>query len=312
MISIKKQRTGMVRCFFLSCLFAALLPSSVLEGSVSLVLLGDVMLGRGVAQAHAAGDWDSVLLSLKPVIQAADIAAANLESPFGCDSSAPGNSRALIAPPEAVEAIAAAGIDLLTMVNNHAQDAGDRGVECTRDILASRGIRILDSESPRWETTIRGIRILFLAFNFIGPVDPAAWEDLQRSVREAAGAGTFVIVSLHWGMEYQAGHDALQEKTARRLAEARAAVLWGHHPHVVQEAEWMNGTLVLYSLGNAVFDQRALKPARRGELAWAVLDRRGVRYYAALPFGIDPVLGKTAAPDPFSLQVHFRPLRTAE
>jgi len=305
---LQKQRVATARCF--ACLLPIILlfPASAYEPSACLVLLGDIMLGRGVAQAHIGADWESALQSLHPVTRAADLALANLESPIGCETPAlTGNSRSLVAPPEAVAALSSAGLDVLSTVNNHARDAGDRGAKCTGDSLAGKGILVLDSSSTPLEIRVHGINISVLAFDFTGEVTPAAVENLERRVREASSAGKIVVVSLHWGMEYQAGHDAGQLRIARRLAASHADILWGHHPHVVQEAEWIAETLVLYSLGNAVFDQQEPESVRRGELVWIEVDRRGVRFFAELPFAIDARLGKTKSMDLFSTRFSFNP-----
>jgi poly-gamma-glutamate capsule biosynthesis protein CapA/YwtB (metallophosphatase superfamily) len=306
-LPIHKQRTPLVRCFALTLLVSLLCSASAYEPSVNLVFLGDLMLGRGVAEAHAQGDWDSTLRSLHPLTGSADLALANLESPIGCDSSASAGPRSLAAPPEAVAALSSAGMDILSTVNNHSLDAGEEGVKCTREILASRGIRTLSASSLPLEFKVKGIEILFLAVDFTNDVSPAAWANLERILREADKAGKIIVISLHWGMEYQSGRDALQLRIARTLADSHADILWGHHPHVVQKMEWMGKTLVLYSLGNAVFDQQEPESVRRGELAWVEIDRRGVRRVWIVPFSIDPRLGKTNPPDLFSVRAADAP-----
>ncbi len=304
---IHKQRTPAVRCFALSVLVALLSSASTYEPAVSLVFLGDLMLGRGVAEAHAQGDWDSTLRSLHFFTRSADLAMANLESPIGCESPASTDQRSLAAPPEAVAALSSAGMDILSTANNHSLDAGQEGVKCTREILSSLGIHTLGAPSAPLEINVKGIEILFLALDYTNDVSPAGLANLERTVRRADETGKIIVISLHWGMEYQSGRDALQLRVARALADSHADILWGHHPHVVQQMEWMDKTLVLYSLGNAVFDQQEPESVRWGELAWVDIDRRGVRRVWILPFSIDPRLGKIISPDLFSLRMANAP-----
>jgi poly-gamma-glutamate capsule biosynthesis protein CapA/YwtB (metallophosphatase superfamily) len=306
-----RQRAAPVRCLIFSIGAAALLTAGEYQPSASLVFLGDIMLGRGVAESHAGGDWESVLQSLQPVIRAADLALANLESPIGCDSAVPSDPRSLAAPPAAAAALDAAGMDFLSTANNHALDAGPEGRHCTIDTLAALGIDTINSFSLPVEITIRGLRMVFLALDFIGDTPPDAAGELERAVRRAHEAGKVVVVSLHWGLEYQSGHDSFQEQIAARLADAGADILWGHHPHVVQEMEWRKGSLILYSLGNTVFDQQEPGPVRRGALVWADVDRRGARSIMILPFAIDPRRGKTGSPDYLSLRFSSPPIHTA-
>jgi poly-gamma-glutamate capsule biosynthesis protein CapA/YwtB (metallophosphatase superfamily) len=264
------------------------------------------MLGRGVADARSLGGWEGAMQSLYPLTQSADLALANLESPIGCVAPDSAGLRSLVAPPEAVGALVSAGLDVLSMVNNHALDGGLEAVRCTTRALTSRGITVLDSPSAPVEISIHGLNILFLAFDFTGDITAGAVKNLERIIRDASEAGKIVVVSLHWGMEFHAGHDSLQQQIAERLAEAHADILWGHHPHVVQEIEWLNSTLVLYSLGNALFDQLEPETTRRGTLVWVDLDRRGVRSIGILPFAIDPRQGRTGSFDFFRFKFFWR------
>ncbi|MBN2085948.1 MAG: CapA family protein [Anaerolineales bacterium] len=310
--SKNRQRTAMaVRCLFFSISAAAFLSAGEFQPSASIVLLGDIMLGRGVAEAHAGGDWAAVLHSLQPAIRAADLALANLESPIGCDDSLlRSDPRSLAAPPAAAAALDSSGLDVLSTANNHALDAGPEGRRCTIETLSRLGIAALNSFSTPVGKNIHGLRISFLALDLVGDSPPEAADDLERSIRRAHKAGDLVVVSLHWGLEYQSGHDLLQEQIADRLVEAGADILWGHHPHVLQEISWIDGALVLYSLGNTVFDQQEPAPARRGTLVWANVDRSGVHSVAILPFAIDPGGGKTGALEVTSLWFSYPQIRS--
>jgi poly-gamma-glutamate capsule biosynthesis protein CapA/YwtB (metallophosphatase superfamily) len=273
---------------------SALLSASVYEPAATIALLGDVMLGRGVARAHADGQWGNTLQSLTPILQAADLALANLESPMDCAGTASAGNRVLIAPPESLEALTSAGLDIVSLANNHARDAGEVGVRCTGNILAKHGLSVLDSESVLFED-IHGINLAFLAADFVSDNSPRQINALADQVRRWHGEGRIVVVSLHWGMEHQAGSDDLQKRIAGLLADSGADILWGHHPHAVQETDWIGDTLVLYSLGNVVFDQMLPSTARRGEVAWVEVDRRGVRFWASMQFNIDAHLGRTGS-----------------
>ncbi len=306
-----RQLAKTAGCLSVLILGAACIPASDYQPSASLVFLGDVMLGRGVAQAHAGGDWESVLQSLAPITRAADLALANLESPIGCAPDVPSGGRLLAAPPAAAVALESAGIDLVSTANNHALDAGIEGRDCTLAALSSLDILALSSYAQPVGINRRGMKIVFLAINLVGEAPPDAIGSLEQVVRGAHQAGKIVVVSLHWGLEYQSGHDTLQEQIAVRLADAGADVLWGHHPHVVQETEWRNRSLILYSLGNAVFDQQEPASTRRGALVWAEADRSGVRSMAIIRFAIDPRLGKTGAVDFSSIRFSYPKSLTA-
>jgi poly-gamma-glutamate synthesis protein (capsule biosynthesis protein) len=134
--------------------------------------------------------------------------------------------------------------------------------------------------------SIRGIQLAFLAFDATSHFDSDA---AVQSVQSARETGAVVVVSMHWGAEYQSGASESQKQIAKRLAEAGAALIWGHHPHVLQPAEWINDgqTLVFYSLGNALFDQQGLANIRQSALALVTINPDGIEKYKAIPFVID-------------------------
>jgi gamma-polyglutamate biosynthesis protein CapA len=295
------------RCVLVAAFAAALLSSSIFEPVATIALLGDVMLGRGVALAHENGGWEQTLQSLDPILRSADVSLANLESPIDCGSTASADPRLLVAPSESIAALTSAGLDIVSVANNHAMDGGERGAQCTREITSRHGISVLDSASDLL-FSIHGIHLAFLAVDFTDTVSSLATETLTNRVRDLRREGNLVVVSLHWGMEYQSGSDDLQKSVARTLAGAGANILWGHHPHVVQKTDWIGDTLVFFSLGNAVFDQWQPATAREGELAWVEVGPRGVRFYAEARFSIDPRLGRTGPIQPPTFRLSVFPI----
>jgi poly-gamma-glutamate synthesis protein (capsule biosynthesis protein) len=307
----KSQHAGRLLCAVIAIFASAFLSAGDYEPSVTIVLLGDVMLGRGVALAHASGGWDQTLQSLGPVLCSADLSLANLESPIDCGSPTIDDSRLLVAPSRSIDALTSAGVDLVSVANNHALDDGTRGVQCTQDALILHGIRDLDSASPVL-FAVHGVRLAFLAADFTGEYFPQAIDDLKTQIQDLRSLGNLVVVSLHWGMEYQAGADSFQKNVAQALANAGAVILWGHHPHAIQETAWLGSTLVLYSLGNAVFDQWEPATSREGELAWVEVTRSGVRRYAVVKFSIDPRHGRTGSIAAATFRFSIAPLQPAK
>jgi poly-gamma-glutamate capsule biosynthesis protein CapA/YwtB (metallophosphatase superfamily) len=304
---VKSRLAARVRCATVASFAAVLLSAGAYQPSATIVLLGDVMLGRGVARAHADGRWQTTLQSLSPILKAADLALANLESPLDCAGAAPSGDRSLIAPLDSLEALTSAGLDILSVANNHARDVGEEGFRCTESAVSAQGLSVLDSGSILLRS-IHGINIAFLAADFVSGNSSGKIQTLTDEVRRLHGEGRIVVVSLHWGMEYQAGSDDLQKSIARQLADSGADILWGHHAHTVQEISWMDNTLVLYNLGNAVFDQIFPSTAARGELVWVEADRSGVRFGASVQFNIDVPSGQTGSLQPAT----FRILRSPE
>ncbi|MBN1933892.1 MAG: CapA family protein [Anaerolineae bacterium] len=245
---------------------------------MTLILAGDVMLGRGVAQA-LDGDWEAAFADVRPWLGAAQaLAFANLESPLttlpqvreGYD---------LRALPQAVAALQAAGFDAVSLANNHALDAGEAGLRETARTLRKAGIIpwLEGASTPMEETQ----PILGLAFDdSTVPLDLAA---ASADVAEAATQGPVVVVSIHWGGEYQAAPSVRQQAVARALAEAGATLIAGHGPHVPQRIEWIDDTLVAYSLGNFLFDQRHPLDCRWGVILRVTLQDAQIVGVEAIP-----------------------------
>jgi poly-gamma-glutamate capsule biosynthesis protein CapA/YwtB (metallophosphatase superfamily) len=255
--------------------------------------LGDVILGRGV---HPSAQ---TFAYLEPFLKSADLALANLESPL---TNAPIETQSqyqLCAPPENVRYLAEAGFDLLSLANNHRLDCGKKGLAETQSTLREAGLGFIGPGLESVYREINGIKLAFLAFDATGGFDV---ETAAQAIRSARETGAVLIVSLHWGLEYQSGAAPQQKQIAVQLAEAGAALIWGQHPHVLQRTEWIyNGkTLVLYSLGNALFDQAGLANTRQSALALVTLDISGVKALRAIPFVIDVPGSRLLEADPAS------------
>jgi poly-gamma-glutamate synthesis protein (capsule biosynthesis protein) len=265
---------------------------------VTLALLGDVSLGRSVHAQEAS------LASLRPALSSADLSLANLESPLGLAGEgvqpAAVGSMNLCASAASAPLLAGWGLDLLTLANNHRLDCPGQGVAATRAALEGAGLLALGdgAEGGVVYRTVGGLRLALLAFDDVStPLDLDAAAERVRAARQT---GALVIVSMHWGSEYQSAPSPRQRTIAERLAAAGAALIWGHHPHVLQPAEWIETpagrALVLYSLGNALFDQHGLADTRRSALLQVTLTAQGVRSVEALPFAIDVRASRVTPP----------------
>jgi poly-gamma-glutamate synthesis protein (capsule biosynthesis protein) len=265
---------------------------------ITLALVGDLMIGRGVARIAENDPAGQIFNALRPWISSADLAFGNLESPVSenqPDVTAPYN---LCAGANGLRMLKNAGFDLLSTENNHKHDCektGQGGMGSdnlnTVSLIRSEGMTAVDSPTRASEVSIRGIRLVFLAADDV--TEPVDIEQMLTTIKTSKQTGAVVVISLHWGIEYQASPTPRQKWIARSLAEAGADMIIGHHPHIAQRAEWIMGdhqgqqTLVLYSLGNALFDQHGLTDTRRGTLAFVQISPFGTHNYSIVPFAID-------------------------
>jgi poly-gamma-glutamate synthesis protein (capsule biosynthesis protein) len=235
--------------------------------------------GRGAPDAGFS--W--LFAPIADLLGAADVTFANLETPIAPEAK--GGTRPFVfnAPPEVVSALLRAGVDVVSVANNHAFDQGRGGFEETLRRLEAAGLKAVGAgpaDRPAGPLLVEanGLRIAFLGFahffnqdgNACPPARPrtrpclqAATLDPERAVAAVAAATTAadaVVVSLHWGVEYAQQPRAADVELAHRLADAGALVVLGHHPHVLQPIELYRRAdgrtaLIAYSLGNFVSNQ---------------------------------------------------------
>jgi poly-gamma-glutamate capsule biosynthesis protein CapA/YwtB (metallophosphatase superfamily) len=209
-------------------LLLLLLSACGRPATATLALLGDINLGRGVIPAQDSFAY------LSTQLEGADLALANLESPLANDPparlSGSDNNLCVLGPETSL--LAAWGLDLLAIANNHLHDCGPEGSNETISLLANAGLTPVGPGMDPVFREINGIPLAFLAFNDVSETLDA--DAAMEAVQSARLAGNLVIVSVHWGMEYQGGASLRQQDLAGRFAEAGAALVWGHHPHVLQ------------------------------------------------------------------------------
>jgi poly-gamma-glutamate synthesis protein (capsule biosynthesis protein) len=258
-----------------------------------MVLVGDVMLGRGVAPI-AARDPEGLFEDVRYAVASADIAAGNLESPLTHRPHIATNPNDLTADPASAELLSAAGFDLMSVANNHSGDAGRASVADTVGALEGAGMvaigggATLDVARAARIVESAGVRLAFLAFDATGagwpagPTSPgiAHWDDdlVRSSVERASRDADVVVVSVHGGIEYLLDTDPQMADLSSKLAEWGADVVWGHGPHTIQPVYVEGDTLVATSLGNFLFDQgRAI--TETGAVLEVMADAEGVVAY---------------------------------
>lgn len=289
------------------------------ERPLHLVLVGDVMIGRHVAEQTARHGAGHPFGGVAGLIRGADLAFGNLESPL---TKAPRvvHTYDLTADPDRVSLLTEAGFDLLSVANNHATDHGREGLAETCRTLERAGIAPV-SGGPNEKAAgapvireVRGVRVAFLAFEGLGAALPAGEEvpgvasleplpRAEQAVRVARELADWVVVSVHWGVEYAPLPTPAQRQIAQRLADAGADVVTGHHPHVLQPLAWLQGkdrdrpTLVAYSLGNFLFDQDFSFETTSSAALHLVLGENRFLAVGATPIRIQAGAVQEAAPE---------------
>lgn len=235
------------------------------------------MLDRSVGARVLWAGPEVVFAGVASVLRAADICIVNLECAVSDVGEPQAKSYTFRAPPECVGALVDAGIDVVSLANNHALDWGPEALVQTRALCEAAGIAVVgggrdDTEARRPAVVERnGLRIAVLGYvdapaegSFsraswkAAPGTPGvAWLDIDEMVADIAAAkreADHVVVMAHFGHEYHSTPSETQRLQARAAIDAGATVVAGHHPHVLQPVEEYGPGVIAYSLGNFVFD----------------------------------------------------------
>ncbi len=250
--------------------------------ALTLVFAGDVMLDDGPGASVAAGE--DPLAHVAALFEGADLRVANLECPIattGVEVPKPWTFRASPAVLPVVER----HFDVVSLANNHSGDFGDEALVETLALLDAAGVPhagagrdLAEAHVPR-VLEVGGRRVALVACNEFLPrafeadagSPGVAWCEEEQVLGDVAAAratgADLVLPFLHWGWEGEPKPSERQRDLAHRLIDAGADAVIGGHPHIVQDPEIYEGHLILYSLGNFVFDGFDTPEGRTG---WAL------------------------------------------
>ncbi len=278
----------------------ALAPSSpaATGGPITIAFAGDIHFEKGLRTALDAGP-SKPLAGVQSLLSEPDLTVANLETAVtGRGDPAPGKQFHFRAPAAAFGALAASGIDVVSMANNHGMDYGMVGLADSLDAAAAAHFPVIgigrdeDQAYAPYIATIRGQRVAVIAATQVldanlvaawtaGPAKPglASAKRLDRlveAVRAARAIADTVVVFLHWGTEGQTCPNADQPPLEQALADAGADVVVGSHAHRLLGAGFAGHTFVAYGLGNFAFYASGGPGTETGVLALQVQGRNVV------------------------------------
>ena len=260
--------------------------------TISVVLVGDIMLNRGVEymmKTEGNGDFRFPFSKIAKDLKKADILFGNLEGPISDKGIKVGSIYSFRAEPEAIEGLTFAGFNLISLANNHAFDYGREALEDCLAKLSKAGIDYVGAGFNEGEAyggrtpvikEIEGTKIGFLAYTNLGPeswkaseknsgiawISEKDFEKIKKDIENAKSQADILIVSLHAGEEYAAEPTQFQIEFSKAAIDAGADLVIGHHPHVVQKSEKYKDKWIFYSLGNFVFDQSFSQETMKGEI----------------------------------------------
>lgn len=252
-----------------------------IKQEITISAIGDMLIHNSVyndARTDAGYDFTPMLERVKPFITDATLGIANQETMIGGEELGLSSYPTFNSPTEVGDALKWAGIDVVTLANNHTLDRGEEAIQRaiqhweTIDMMYTGAYKDQqDQEEIRIFETEEGISVAVLSFTYgtngipvpdgkdylVNLIDQ---ELIASEIKKAKELADLTVLSLHFGNEYERLPNQSQKDLVQFVVDQGVDVVIGHHPHVLQPIEWVTGeqgnkTLVAYSLGNFLSGQ---------------------------------------------------------
>lgn len=266
----------------------------------TLNALGDIIIGRTVyEQESKRGDYTSSFSKVADSTKNADLTIADAEWTAADGIPYPLVGMSFASPSRSLDGLSFAGVDAVSLANNHSMNGGVGPFESMMSSLKARNIGYYGAGSNSTEahspyvTTVKGTRVALLGYSAIPgdveagptntgiafvkippwyPTNEAYIAQMEADIKAAKDQSDVVISVFHWSEEYTHQQSDTMRQVAHRAIDAGATMVVGSHPHWVQGIEWYNGHLITYSLGNFVFDQEQMLETKQGMFLTATFD----------------------------------------
>ena len=260
--------------------------------NVTISAIGDIMAHDDQLKAQFDKDtntysFDNNFKYVKPYISKSDLAIGNLETTLAGPKAKYSSFPKFNSPDELADAIKNGGVDIVSTINNHTYDRGSDGVYRTLDVLNSKDIEhvgtqkndedenflIKDVDGVKLGITaysygqVNGLNINYNDLNNLNIFNSSYVDIAFNEIKDTLDVmnnkeSDLQVVILHWGDEYTRQPNEFQKELAKKLCDYGVDIIIGSHPHMVQPIEMIksdendNETLVIYSLGNFLSNQR--------------------------------------------------------
>ena len=247
------------------------------EYNASLIMVGDSLIHNTVyndaKMPDGSYDFKPMLENIKPIVKEYDLAYYNQETVLGGTSLGLSSYPRFNSPQEVGDAFIDAGFNVVSLATNHTMDRGEEGILSSveywknkKDIVTAGSYSSFEERDKPHIFEKNGIKYAFLSYTtwtnglntptgkeYLNNVysDELAAADIARVKDEA----DVILVAMHWGTEYSNGINEDQTRIANYLSNLGVDIIIGAHPHVIEPVEYINDTLVIYSLGNFISDQ---------------------------------------------------------
>lgn len=268
------------------------------EATAVITTAGDIIMHKPFLTSSKyyngeSYDYNAIFKYMKEIYEAADFAAVTTE--YALTDGNYSGYPTFCAPDAIAEALAANGIDMCMLANNHIYDNGDEGLQRTMDVLTENdllyiGTRKSETDKKYIIQDINGIKVGFFNYvyetevvngmksingiavseesqelvNSFQEADPQSlYDDIEKILAEMKEEGVeYTIAYMHWGVEYQTQENSYQDAIAQELCDMGIDALIASHPHVIQPVDLLESSdgkhqmVCAYAIGNHLSNQR--------------------------------------------------------
>jgi poly-gamma-glutamate synthesis protein (capsule biosynthesis protein) len=263
---------------------------------IKLLFAGDIMLDRSVkikVEKKFNGDYSSLFNNIKDYLNSFNYVVVNLEGPVSNRGVKVGSIYSFRMSPKILSALNDTNIKILNLANNHIWDYGQEAFLDTLFNLEKNNLYYFGAGKNKNQAY--GGLILEKYDNKIGIIGFSEFlkniqandnkagiayldeEIFKKSIKELRKKVDILIITFHWGNEYQYEPNKKQKYFARLAIDLGADLIIGHHPHIVQKIERYKNKFIFYSLGNFIFDQNFSKETMRGGLVELEIENRNIK-----------------------------------
>lgn len=258
------------------------LLSAIMESTpepITVCLAGDVALCDDFSDMMEYYGYDYPFEEVAHIMRGADMTAVNLEtsvSQRGTTSKPAGFG--FRSPPDKLHSLVLAGVDAVSIANNHILDYGEDALYDTLANLndcgilySGAGMNIAEASRAAYFTCENGQVVALMAVSErlpweswaagpdsagVAPFYKKDYDNILENIKLVKKECDLLIISLHWGVEYSYNAEEWQIAAAHAMIDAGADIIWGHHAHLLQRFEIYNGKPIIYSSGNFLFFKR--------------------------------------------------------
>lgn len=269
------------------------------EKRMSIISVGDILIHESVykdaEKEDGTYDFHYMFTDVEPIIKKYDLKFCNQESNIGGKTLGISGYPSFNSPDEIGDELVSLGFNLISLANNHTLDKGEDAALYSNSYWKSKNVNFAGSYSSvdeRNEVKIyeqNGIKYAFLAYTTISNakvrkdylLNMYSADKAKADIEKVKDQVDVILVSMHWGKENINIPTESQRQIADYLSSLGVNMIIGHHPHVVQPVEYVNDTLVIYSLGNFISNQLSIDLNNGIGLMYGidiVVDDNGVRF----------------------------------